>query len=395
MTTPPHVPAGAPPARDNHVVGVLSAGRAVEVLVAFTRVLAAAGLTVNTPRVAAFLAAVRALDVGDPAQTYWAGRLTLCAAPADLDRYDAAFLGYFGEALTGLGRVTRARSGAVTAVELGGDGPSWQSDPSAESTDDPPVPGSASDREMLRDRDFQDLDDAEQLALQRLFDRMRPQAAVRLTPRLRASRRGRPDPRRTVAAMMRHGGEPVRLQRRDRRRRPRRTVVLVDVSGSMAPYADSLLKFARVLVRRFPGAVEVFTIGTRLTRVTGALAHPVAQTALRSAASAIPDWSGGTRLGETVGAFVDRWGRRGLARGAVVVLFSDGWERGDPGILAEQLAGLQLLARSVIWVNPHKGKQGYLPVQAGMSAALPHLDHFLAGHTFATLEELLEVIEHA
>jgi hypothetical protein len=179
-------------------------------------------------------------------------------------------------------------------------------------------------------------------------------------------------------------------------------VLLIDVSGSMAPYADTLMRFAHVVVRRMPGtgpssgsAVEVFTIGTRLTRITRELRHRDAERALSAAGRAIPDWSGGTRLGDAMRAFIDRWGQRGVARRAVVVIFSDGWERGDPGMLAEQLARLHRLAHRIIWVNPHAGKDGYAPVQGGIVAALPHLDELLAGHSLATLERLLEVMAHA
>jgi uncharacterized protein with von Willebrand factor type A (vWA) domain len=141
--------------------------------------------------------------------------------------------------------------------------------------------------------------------------------------------------------------------------------------------------------------VEVFTLGTRLTRITDALRSSDADRALVRAGEQVPDWSGGTRLGETLKAFQDRWGTRGMARGAVVVVFSDGWERGNGADLATQLARLGRLAHRVVWVNPHRGKEGYEPVQAGIVAALPHLDDFLAGHSLRTFEELLEVIAHA
>lgn len=172
-------------------------------------------------------------------------------------------------------------------------------------------------------------------------------------------------------------------------------MLLIDVSGSMAPYADSLLRFAHVLCRNRKASTEVFTIGTRLTRITPALSLRDADSALAAAADTIADYSGGTRLGEVLQAFLDRWGRRGTARGAVVVLFSDGWERGSPGLLAEQVSRLRRLARLLVWVNPHKGKEGYAPVQGGIVAVLPHLDRFLAGHSLATLEELLEVVRDA
>ncbi|MDT7752440.1 MAG: uncharacterized protein QOD96_6102, partial [Pseudonocardiales bacterium] len=187
-------------------------------------------------------------------------------------------------------------------------------------------------------------------------------------------------------------------RRRAPRRRPRRVVLLIDVSGSMAPYADTLMRFAHVVVRRMPAAgsgAEVFTIGTRLTRITRELRHRDAERALSAAGRAIPDWSGGTKLGDALRAFIDRWGQRGVARRAVVVIFSDGWERGEPTTLAEQLARLRRLAHRIIWVNPHAGKDGYAPIQGGIVAALPHLDELLAGHSLATLERLLEVMAHA
>ncbi|OOL29503.1 von Willebrand factor A, partial [Rhodococcus rhodochrous] len=191
------------------------------------------------------------------------------------------------------------------------------------------------------------------------------------------------------------GGEPVRPSRHGKATRARRVVLLLDISGSMSPYADALLRFAHVVTRADPAHTEVFSLGTRLTRLSRALRARDPELALAAAGRAVPDWAGGTRLGETLRAFLDRWGRRGLARGAVVVIFSDGWERGDPGLLAEQLAQLRRLARAVLWVNPHAGAAGYEPVQSGIAAALPHLDRLLAGHSLATLQELLEEVHRA
>jgi uncharacterized protein with von Willebrand factor type A (vWA) domain len=203
------------------------------------------------------------------------------------------------------------------------------------------------------------------------------------------------DRRRTIRAMLAAGGEPGRPPHERAAPRPRRIVALVDVSGSMAPYADALLRFCHVLVRHRPATTEVFTIGTRLSRVTRALAQRDPDTALAAANDVIPDFSGGTRLGDVLKAFNDRWGQRGTAHGAVMVIFSDGWERGSTDLLAGEVERLQRLARSVVWVNPHKGRAGYVPVQAGIVAALPHVDHFVAGHSLATLEELTEVIRDA
>jgi uncharacterized protein with von Willebrand factor type A (vWA) domain len=194
-------------------------------------------------------------------------------------------------------------------------------------------------------------------------------------------------------------GEPADIAWRRRGTRPRRVVLLVDVSGSMSGYADALLRLAHRVVhggsRGVTPRVEVFSVGTRVTRLTPALRHRDADRALVAAGRTVPDWSGGTRLGEGLKVFLDRWGQRGLARGAVVVVFSDGWERGDARLLGEQTARLHRLAHRVVWVNPHKGAAGYRPVQAGMAAALPHVDEFVAGHSLAAFQEVLEVMRRA
>jgi uncharacterized protein with von Willebrand factor type A (vWA) domain len=155
------------------------------------------------------------------------------------------------------------------------------------------------------------------------------------------------------------------------------------------------MRFAHVVVRRAPRSTEAFTLGTRLTRITRELRQRDTERALGQAGKAIPDWSGGTRLGEVLQAFVDRWGQRGAARRAVVVIFSDGWERGEPDLLGQQLARLSRLAHKIVWVNPHAGKDGYAPVQGGIVAALPYLDDLLAGHSLDTLQRLLEVVRES
>jgi uncharacterized protein with von Willebrand factor type A (vWA) domain len=205
--------------------------------------------------------------------------------------------------------------------------------------------------------------------------------------------------------MLERMGEPGEIAWRRRSVRPRRVVLLVDVSGSMSAYADALLRLAHRFshpgVSRVStgstgrGAVEVFTVGTRLTRVTRAMRMRDAERAIVAAGETVADWSGGTRLGETLRIFMDRWGQRGLARGAVVVVFSDGWERGDTAMLGEQMRRLHRTAHRVVWVNPHVGKRGYLPVQQGIVAALPYVDDLVAGHSLATFEDLIEVVAHA
>jgi len=202
--------------------------------------------------------------------------------------------------------------------------------------------------------------------------------------------------------MLKRMGEPGEVAWRRPAQRPRRVVLLLDVSGSMSSYADALLRLAHRFSHpkvdsRTRGAprVEVFTVGTRLTRVTRAMRMRDPERAIVAAGETVPDWSGGTRLGETLRIFMDRWGQRGLARGAVVVVFSDGWERGDAGLLGEQMRRLHALAHRVVWVNPHVGKHGYLPVQQGIVAALPYVDDLVAGHSLATFEDLIEVVADA
>ena len=361
-------------------------------LVGFTVVLRNAGLAITTDRVAAFLSALDTLDVTSEMQTYWAGRLTLCSDPDDLPRYDRAFADWFTPPRGGRTPVRDERppppprlaaltSSGTEAIE-------------AESSQ-PHVQARASGAEVLRHHDIAELTPSEREHLRRLLALLRPELPTRRSRRRRPSRHGGPDPGRTLRAALRNQGELRELRRRDQSQRARKIVLLVDVSGSMEPYADALLRFAHVVVRRRPGAVEAFTLGTRLTRVTRELRMRDPERALAAAGKAIPDWSGGTRLGEVLRAFVDRWGQRGAARRAVVVVFSDGWERGEPDLLGVQMSRLRRLAHRLIWVNPHAGKDGYLPVQGGIVAALPYLDELLAGHSLATLERLLEVVRDA
>ncbi len=391
-TPPPPAPGGATgPA----ATGGASARDATEIFVEFARTLAAAGLRVGPERTAVFLSAVRALHATNPREVYWAGRITMATEPDDLPVYDAVFAAYFS------GR-TRLRSQAPrrTVVTVSVEMPGSDDDVVQEAGDDadeeaPRVRAKASTTETLRQRDMARLTAGERAQLAAMIGMLRPGLPTRRSRRRQPSVHGSLDRRRTIRAMLAAGGEVARPPRHRAGRRPRRIVLLIDVSGSMALYADALLRFAHVLVRHRPATTEVFTIGTRLSRVTRALAGRDPDVALAAAAEVIPDFSGGTRLGEVLKAFNDRWGHRGTAHGAVVVIFSDGWERGSCELLAEQVARLQRLARTVVWVNPHKGREGYLPVQTGIVAALPHVDHFVAGHSLATLEELLEVIRGA
>jgi uncharacterized protein with von Willebrand factor type A (vWA) domain len=364
-----------------------------EVLTGFARTLRHAGVAATPDRVHTMLACVDALDVTEPGAVYWAGRLALCGEPDDLPIYDAGFAAYFGGESPGrppplpvAPTIPRVQVPFVS-------GPPVESD----DTDEPAevLSVAASPVEVLRHRDVAALTARERDEVRRLLALLAPGAAARRSRRRGPARRGDVDPHRTVRYTLRRAGEPARLQWRNRRDKPRKLVLLLDVSGSMTPYADALLRFGHAAVRRRPSSTEVFTIGTRLTRVTRALRLRDPDAALREASTAIPDWHGGTRLADSLRAFLTRWGQRGTARGAVVVVCSDGWERGDPGALAEQMDRLSRLAYRLVWVNPHRGKAGYVPLAGGMAAALPYLDEFVAGHSLAALEELVGVIARA
>ncbi len=361
-------------------------------LVGFARSLRHAGLAVDTRRIAAFLAALDHLDLASPVRTYWAGRLTLCSQPDDLVRYDAAFSAWFHAEDGAIPRprpVRRPRPPRAASLTA----PVTM--PADDDPRDDPLTTAASDTETLRRRDLAELSDAERAHLREVIAGLRPDPPTRVSLRHRPARRGEVDARRTLRATIGAHGELARPLYRGRSRRPRRIVLLIDVSGSMSPYSDALLRFAHAVVRAAPFAVEAFTLGTRLTRVTVPLRQRDPERALAAATAAVPDWSGGTRLGETLRAFLDRWGQRGAARRAVVVICSDGWERGDAALLGEQLARLRRLAHTVLWSNPHAGHDGYAPVQSGIAAALPHVDRVLAGHSLASLQELLAEVGRA
>jgi uncharacterized protein with von Willebrand factor type A (vWA) domain len=361
----------------------------VEVLLGFARTLRHAGVAASPDRVQTMLRAVDAVGVDG---VYWAGRQTLCAEPDDLAIYDAAFRAYFGGIPPPRGPTLPVNPVLPSIAAPFAAGPPGSADELAED-ERPEVLGlSASRTEVLRQRDFAVLSAGERDEVRRLLALLGPRTAARRSRRFRAARQGRVDPARTVRRTLRRGGEPDRLARRRRHEKPRRLVLLLDVSGSMTPYADALLRFAHAAVRRRPTLTEVFTVGTRLTRVTRALRHRDPDAALAAASATIPDWHGGTRLADGLWAFLDRWGQRGTARGAVVVICSDGWERGDPAGLATALERLSRLAYRLVWVNPHRGKDGFAPLAGGMAAALPYLDDFVAGHSVSALEELVAVL---
>ncbi|MBA2343651.1 MAG: VWA domain-containing protein [Rubrobacter sp.] len=360
--------------------------------VTFGRVLRRAGLAAGPDRVVEFVRAVEELDVTSREDVYWAGRVTLCSHPEDLEIYDRAFrLFWDGEEPPRIVSPPKTRfSMSVTEDSVQ---PAKKTVEKGEQGDEA-VRLRYSPVDLLRKKDFADCTPEEFAELHRLMADLRLSGELRRSRRLGPAPRGRRDARRTLRAALRTGGEPIRHRYRKARDLPRRVVLLCDVSGSMASYSRALLRFMHAGVAT-GDPVEAFVLGTRLTRVTRELATHDPDRALKEASRAVEDWSGGTRLGDTIKEFVDRWGQRGMARGAVVVILSDGWDRGDVEVLAEQMQRIQRLAHRVIWVNPLKAAPGYQPIARGMAAALPHVDVFLSGHNFESLEELARAISGA
>jgi uncharacterized protein with von Willebrand factor type A (vWA) domain len=364
----------------------------LDAAVTFGRVLRKMGLPAGPDRVVEFVRAVEELDVTRREDVYWAGKVTLCSRPEDLELYDRAFrLFWDGEEPRRIVQPPRFRlsfSGAKDSAQ-----PPKKTVEKSERGEEA-VRLRYSPVNVLRKKDFADCTPEEFAELYRLMANLNLSGDLRKSRRLGPAPRGRRDARRTLRDALRTGGEPLRHRYRKARDQPRRVVLLCDVSGSMASYSRALLRFMHASVASGE-PVEAFVLGTRLTRVTRELADRDPDRALGEASRAVEDWSGGTRLGDTIKEFVDLWGQRGMARGAAVVILSDGWDRGDVEVLAESMERLARLARRVIWVNPLKAKLGYRPLARGMAAALPHVDVFLSGHNFESLEELARAISGA
>jgi uncharacterized protein with von Willebrand factor type A (vWA) domain len=357
--------------------------------VAFSALLRRAGLAVPVGSVLVFAEGLTRLGLASRGAVYWAGRATLVRRPEDIDTYNRVFSVFW------LGRDTvRVTVPTETVVVQVDDAEEPEGEQEGEALGARnTISVRYSPTETLRNKDFAVCTRAELDEMRRALSDLRLQASPRKTRRHRRSSRrwGRPDARRTLRQALRHGGEPVRRAYREPGARPRRIVLLCDVSGSMDPYARSLLRFLHVgVLGRTP--VEAFALGTRLTRLTRELSRHDPDAALAAAAGAVPDWSGGTRLGEGLRVFNDRFGVRGMARGAVVVILSDGWDRGEPALLAQEMARLARVAHRIIWVNPLKAAPGYAPLARGMAAALPYVDRFLEGHSLASLEALAAAV---
>jgi uncharacterized protein with von Willebrand factor type A (vWA) domain len=361
---------------------------AAGIAVAFSRVARGVGLEVPVGSVVTLASALAATGVGSERAAYWAGRVTLVKRPDEIPAYEAAFEAFWRRA----GTPDEARP--ATRLVVGVDSEGGAEAGSGEGLPGRPVPAlHYSPVEVLRRRDFAQMDADELAETFRLIDRMRSPAPLRRSRRRVATRHGgdRLDVRRTLRLALRTGGVPVHTARSKRASALRPLVLVCDVSGSMEPYSRALLRFVHAAVagRR---KVYAFALGTRLTPISRELSWRDPDAALARAAEAAPDRAGGTRLGAGIAELNSRYGVRGMARGAVVVVLSDGWDRGDPELLGREMERLALVCRRIVWVNPLKSTPGFAPLARGMAAALPHVDELVEGHSLASLESLVEVI---
>jgi uncharacterized protein with von Willebrand factor type A (vWA) domain len=368
-------------------------------LVHFARTLRHQGVRIGAGQIISFCRAAATLDAGVIDDLYWAGRLTLVNRASDLHRYEAAFRAFFEgneeQSTQRILPVARADGGSdpstptiersarnreVMVVDLG-------------DSDEPTGTGrKASDAEQLRVKRFDEWSDDELSRLHLVVPRVAALFPKRLSRRMRAARRGKKiDVRRTVRASLRYEGELIRLLVRDRQEQPRHLVMLLDVSGSMAGFSRALVQFGYSTTRA-SRRVEVFCFGTRLTRVTEELRHHDPDAALGRAMASVVDWDGGTRIGESLMSYVQRWGQHQFNRGSVVIICSDGLERGDPDRLAKAIERLSRQVHAIVWVNPLKGDPTFEPLARGLVAALPHIDALVAGHNVLGLESLLDVL---
>ena len=351
----------------------------------------AGGAAVGVGELLAAHRALAAVDSASPGDSYFALRAALCSSRADFALFAEAFAVVFAveedshDPLEQLGTIERAVLPRI--------GIPAESEPAEIELGEAPVPSAYSDEELLREKDFGEYSDGERALARSLLARLARRSPQRISRRTRATRRRRDvhDLRATVRVSLRHGGELLERRYREPAERPRRLVLVCDVSGSMAPYSRMLLQYLQASVTART-RVEAFVFGTRLTRVTRELAGRDPDRALARAAEHVADWSGGTRIGAALAELNREHGRR-IGRGAVIVVLSDGWDRGDPDVLAAEMARLRRCAYRALWLNPLAADPRYEPLTRGMAAALPHVDHLLPGNSIASLEALASLME--
>lgn len=347
-----------------------------------------AGLEVGPGRIQDALTGLDAVGLERRDDVYWTLRQTLVSRADDISAFDRAFAAWFMRAPELAPPRTPHSDRPKPAGPVSRDGRE-EADAQANEADDK---AGWSGEELLRQKDFAELTKAELTSLRRMIAELARSRPQRRSRRLRRDPQGAAlDLRRLVRASLATGGDPVERAFRDRVATHRKLIVLCDVSGSMEAYSRAILLFVHGLLATGRG-VEAFAFGTRLTRLTEDLAGPDPERALEAASKRVVDWSGGTRIGASLKAFNDLWGRRALSRGAVVVIVSDGWEREDAATVGREMARLARCAYAVVWVNPLKGHPEYEPLAGGMRAALPYIDRFLPGHNLASLEDLAGVL---
>ncbi|WP_433052820.1 vWA domain-containing protein [Dactylosporangium sp. CS-033363] len=363
-----------------------------DLVAAFGAALHQAGLSVGPDRAARFTQAIAVLDPRTVDDLHRCARATLVSSPSDFALLDAVFDAVF-RGYTDIAEF-RGDMNAAGALPSSGSSVSDFSDGSGRSGSlrEVQVGVSGSAAERLASRDFATLSEDELARLAEMMKLLRFATPPRRSRRFRPGADGRQiDLRAALRKARRTGGEPLHLPRRTRREKPRRLLVLCDISGSMEPYARAMIQ----LLYCAAGAsrAEVFTFATRLTRLTRLMARRTTPAAaLQRAGQAAPDWSGGTRIGAALRRFNDDFGRRGLARGAVVLIVSDGWETGDPAQVGAEMARLRRLAHRIVWVNPRTQSPRYRPLVGGMAAAWPHCDAVVSGHSLDAIGPLLEAL---
>jgi uncharacterized protein len=364
-------------------------GGFVSMLADFGGELRAAGVAVGSGDLLTYCGALAALDPTDLLDLYWAGRTTLVTRGDQIPVYDEVFRRFFLDEVQRLPEPIRSSIHAQSDLTV----PETLAIGDRRREDAARLGLLASDAEVLRRKSLAACTPDELAALRRIMARIRLIPPRRRTRRTAPAHAGqRPDLRRTVRETMRAHGEPAQLYWRRRRVRMRPLVLILDVSGSMSDYSRNLLQFA-YSTRRAASKVEVFCFGTRLTRITRALERRRPDDAMDRAARSVVDWEGGTRIGDSLDRFVRGWGRTALCRGAIVVVCSDGLDRGDPAVLAGAMERLSRLCHRVVWLNPHKGnKPDFRPSTLGMMVAAPHVDVLLSGHDLRSLEEFASLL---
>ena len=359
-------------------------------ILGLVELLRTAGLSVPVGNLVSFVEAV-GIAGGDLRSIYWCGRATLTHSPIDIEVYDRVYRHWILGTEIGLTEMVASIPESLVVDDDGVTNDEQPESSDVETSDSTVLRFSRT--ETLRSMDFAELDADERSEVDRLIADMRLNAMTRLSRRRRPSKRasGVPDLRRTVRESLRTGGEPINRRTLQRTRVARRVVIIADISGSMASYSRSLIRYAHAAVSA-RSQVEAFALGTRLTRLTRELDTRDPDKALQRASDSVADWSGGTRLGEGLRQFNDQWGTKGMARGSIVVILSDGWDRGETEQLAIEMARLSRVAHRILWVNPLKASDGYAPLARGMAAALPFVDEFIEGHSLASLDRLSSIL---